>query len=472
MKHKILLISFFILHFTFFIRLSAEDTWVQTYQPFYNPSGDNDYFVEDVLVCDDGGYAVNGYYWYFDDWIEKQWGYLMKTDSDGNFLWAKKDTVSWINETESSAFVQTDDGGYLSAVYSLWGGTALIKRDAEGNREWVVDGQNLYIHSMDKTNDGNIILGGRMNGLPAIRKIAQNANILWTQDYNIQGSSSGDIKSIISLTEDSYVAIGWESGNGGDIFVLKTNEDGDSLWTQTFDGYELFDQGNRILETFDSNILVCGFYDYSAPIYKFGFLGKLDFDGYIIFSHQFEGWNIRSCVQAQDNNYIIFSGRALLKTNDFGDTLWYNVLPYSSLNCEPGNEKSIQSIDTGYICVSIDRISGQDYIVLYKTNESGIVTVSDNIIFFENNWNLRNYPNPFNPIVTFEIKAEGYDNLQIEIFNVKGQKVETLSFPERRLGTQDDRIVWNAEGKPSGVYLCKLVSNKKILSVTKVTLMK
>ena len=82
------------------------------------------------------------------------------------------------------------------------------------------------------------------------------------------------------------------------------------------------------------------------------------------------------------------------------------------------------------------------------------------------------YPNPFNPTINFEIKAEGYDSLQIEIFNVKGQMVKTLSFPERRLGTQDDRIEWNAEIQPSGIYLCKLVSNKKLLSVTKVTLLK
>ncbi|MBT3168681.1 MAG: hypothetical protein HN334_02300, partial [Candidatus Cloacimonetes bacterium] len=134
MKKLLIIISIFTIQFSI---LNSQETWVQTYQPFYNPAGDNDYYVEDVLVCDDGGYAVNGYYWYFDDWEQYQWGYLMKTDSDGNFLWAKKDTLSWIDETESSAFVQTDDGGYLSAVFSLWGGSALIKRDSEGNREWV-----------------------------------------------------------------------------------------------------------------------------------------------------------------------------------------------------------------------------------------------------------------------------------------------------------------------------------------------
>ena len=80
------------------------------------------------------------------------------------------------------------------------------------------------------------------------------------------------------------------------------------------------------------------------------------------------------------------------------------------------------------------------------------------------------YPNPFNPIINFEIIAEGYDNLQIEIYNIKGQMVKTLSFES----AQDDRIVWNAEDQPSSVYLCKLINfeTKVQLAVQKITLLK
>lgn len=86
------------------------------------------------------------------------------------------------------------------------------------------------------------------------------------------------------------------------------------------------------------------------------------------------------------------------------------------------------------------------------------------------------YPNPFNPTVSFEIKVEGYDSLQIEIFNVKGQKVETLECSIRDAAGDDAhrRIQWNAENQPSGVYLCKLINVKdsNVLSVKKVTLLK
>ncbi|MCF7813239.1 MAG: T9SS type A sorting domain-containing protein [Candidatus Cloacimonetes bacterium] len=84
---------------------------------------------------------------------------------------------------------------------------------------------------------------------------------------------------------------------------------------------------------------------------------------------------------------------------------------------------------------------------------------------------LISIPNPFNPTVTFKIKAEDYDNLQIEIFNVKGQRIKTLPVI---LSGVEGSITWNAENQASGVYFCKLVNleTKKQLALQKVTLLK
>ena len=83
------------------------------------------------------------------------------------------------------------------------------------------------------------------------------------------------------------------------------------------------------------------------------------------------------------------------------------------------------------------------------------------------------FPNPFNPTVNFEIKAEDYENLQIEIFNIKGQKVETISTLQITQ-SPNHQITWNAEDYASGVYFCKLVNvgTDNILTVKKVTLLK
>ncbi len=118
---------------------------------------------------------------------------------------------------------------------------------------------------------------------------------------------------------------------------------------------------------------------------------------------------------------------------------------------------------------------GYVYVFAGNGDLEDLVDVEENVIPAVKEITFNAYPNPFNPIVNFEIKAEGYENLQIEIYNIKGQKVETISpslcHPELVEG-RGETITWNAEKQSSGVYLCKLVSNKKILSVTKVTLLK
>ena len=62
MIKRIVIITLFCI-FLIIAGLFAQDTWMKTYQPF----GDVDYYVEDVLVCSDGGYAINGYYYEIDN---------------------------------------------------------------------------------------------------------------------------------------------------------------------------------------------------------------------------------------------------------------------------------------------------------------------------------------------------------------------------------------------------------------------
>jgi len=75
------------------------------------------------------------------------------------------------------------------------------------------------------------------------------------------------------------------------------------------------------------------------------------------------------------------------------------------------------------------------------------------------------YPNPSNNEITFEIKAQYLNDLQVQIYNVKGQLVETINVKNRN-------FVWKAKEITSGVYFCKLVHKNKVLEVKKVTLVK
>ena len=79
---------------------------------------------------------------------------------------------------------------------------------------------------------------------------------------------------------------------------------------------------------------------------------------------------------------------------------------------------------------------------------------------------FENYPNPFNPTTTirFQIAVDGFVNL--EVFDVLGRKIKTLTNEVRSTGSYD--IEFDAKKLTSGIYFYKLqtkdfVATKKML---------
>ena len=81
---------------------------------------------------------------------------------------------------------------------------------------------------------------------------------------------------------------------------------------------------------------------------------------------------------------------------------------------------------------------------------------------------LKNYPNPFNPTTTisFEIAEKG--KTEVEIFNIKGQKVKTLLNENLEAGQHS--VIWNGKTDSekqvsSGMYFYKVsVNNNQKIS--------
>jgi hypothetical protein len=469
MKFMILIMSIL-----FTTQLVAEDTWIKTYQPF----GSGSYYARDVLVCSDGGYAVNGYYRYNDPQFpvsEVKWGFLIKTDSGGNYQWAKKDTVSWMYETESTAMVQTDDGGILSSVCSFFPyreGSVLIKRDSNGNREWIVNNGNLYVGSMDKTNDGDIILGGRMNNLPTIRKITQNGEEIWTQSYGINGISYGVIRSIISLHDNGFAATGhaYFDETGSDIIILKTDSEGDTIWTKTYDSLG-YDTGHCVMENIENNIYVAGTWDVGLD--GTGVLIKLTNSGeliYILFNDDNNYFSFRSMIDNSTN--IVGYRRGKLYAYSYeGESLWISDV-YSGTGAR--GDKSLSNTDNGYILTGEVRINWENYILLAKTDLVGNVVAIDNDEIILPSINIECFPNPFNPDTTIRLELAEAGRIELSIYNIKGQKVRNLLDAHTEPGIFTCN--WNGRddnGRPvaSGQYFIKLKQNGE-QTVEKVMLVK
>ena len=94
----------------------------------------------------------------------------------------------------------------------------------------------------------------------------------------------------------------------------------------------------------------------------------------------------------------------------------------------------------------------------------GYVSAEETDIVHPEQFKIVNYPNPFNPETTirFDLRVRG--EVELVVFNIKGQRVKTLLKEEREIGEQ--RIVWDGRDDrgnrvPSGVYFYSLQMEKK-----------
>jgi hypothetical protein len=463
---------FFIFYFLLFTFLHAQDTWVQIYQPF----GDEvDYYVEDIRICPDDGYAVIGSVWNSEQGINK--GFMMKTDSDGNFLWASIDTVSFISGPEPSGFVVLDDGSFITAGNNFWfGGHYLLKRNPNGIIEWTVELDNDYsVQAIELTNDSNMVTtGSSMDNTINLQKFDLEGNLIWRGTYLPDGFTYGGGYSVTQTVDDGYALTGVVNGpNNWDLLVLKTDENGDSLWTWTYDGYGYHDKGNCIIEDNNQNVYVSGgIFQQTRAVYTF--IAKLDSFGDSLWINIIP--DMADCFSIlRINNENAFAGYSWGGSTSNGTRLYKftsesEIIWNRQIQDTPGrgDRSFLQLNNNQFVCSGTEYWGG--WITLSKTDSLGNVTSIDenNIISLKND--LVCYPNPFNPEITISFNISKPKDIELKIFNVRGQLIETLIDEPKDIGSHS--IVWNANSYGSGVYFIQLLQNNELKIIQKVLLIK
>ncbi len=111
----------------------------------------------------------------------------------------------------------------------------------------------------------------------------------------------------------------------------------------------------------------------------------------------------------------------------------------------------------------------------YLDNLMG-VSIFENNIPVENEILISNYPNPFNPTTTLSFSIEQNEQVELIIYNLKGQKIKVFTFPNGSLGTSKHNVVWNGTDDnnrivSSGIYFYQL-KTESFSFVKKMILMK
>ncbi|MDD5089188.1 MAG: hypothetical protein PHI18_10395, partial [bacterium] len=218
----------------------------------------------------DGGYILAGSM-KSGDHVDLCW--LLKTDANGDSLWSRAYGGGAGNGEVCRDVVQTRDGGYVLGANTLTYGAGswdfwLIKTDALGDSQWsrTFGGHNTDIcYSVQQTADGGYIMGGLTysfgNGHADfwLVKTGPDGDSLWSRAY---GRNYDEIcYSVCQTSDGGYVLAGeWSSLPSLDrnIWMLKADSDGDSLWSIDLGGSE--DDGcYSVCQTADNGFILGGF---------------------------------------------------------------------------------------------------------------------------------------------------------------------------------------------------------------------
>jgi hypothetical protein len=158
------------------------------------------------------------------------------------------------------------------------------------------------------------------------------------------------------------------SDNQSDIWLIKTDMNGDTLWTQTY-GDSGHDYCTWIEEIPDSGYILAGtmnsgrsypptcFLEYTQSNTECAFIMKTDSEGNTIWTKTYQTGSYGNCVrQTTDNGYILVGMIVsddqpdiyLVRTDSFGDTLWTKTIG-STDSLEFG--RAVRQLSDGYIIV-------------------------------------------------------------------------------------------------------------------------
>jgi hypothetical protein len=258
-------------------KANGDTLWTRTF-------GGADYDIGySVQQTSDGGYIIAGTTRSLG--VGRYDACLVKTDALGRLVWMR--TYGDTSDDGFRSVEQTSDGGFVMAGCSESRGAGqgdvyLVRTDARGDTLWT---RTLGGASRDEgfsvrqTADKGFVIAGLTQSYGAggddvyLIKTDAQGDTEWTRTF---GCGDDDFAYAVRQTDDGgYIVVGLNEsfGAGGeDVYLVRTNAAGDTLWTRTCGGPNS-DEAHSVEETADGGFVVAG----STHSYGAG-----DFDGYLI----------------------------------------------------------------------------------------------------------------------------------------------------------------------------------------------
>ncbi|HKR03861.1 MAG TPA: T9SS type A sorting domain-containing protein [Bacteroidia bacterium] len=385
----------------------------------------------------DGGYILTGSTSYFSGAVL----YLVKTDSFGNILWSKTIPAGIACLGNSVRQVPSDSGYIIGGSALQWGMMQsyvyLIRTDSQGDTLWVKTfGENAYFdgaYSVTQADDGGFAVSGyTISGAGGydiyIVKFDAAGNMLWKKSFGGTANEYG--YSIARTSDNGYIISGSTNSFGAgvdDVYLIKTNDIGDTLWTRTYGGSGN-DQGYFLQQTFDNGFIVCGSTNSFGAGSNDVYIIKTDSSGNVIWSKTYGGSgndNGHSIYQTLDNGYIITgvtesfgagdSDVYLIKTDAFGNSGCNEINVVTIMGTPPSIVSDPVTIFGNDVesSIPVGAAIGNGSIVNTLCTNVNIkeITIAESFII---------YPNPAQSKINIKLKVPS-EKFEIKLFDVTGQ---------------------------------------------------
>lgn len=181
------------------------------------------------------------------------------------------------------------------------------------------------------------------------------------------------------ISEDEYIVAGMKDYYKGNIWLLKINSEGDTIWTREYGEEEYDDAAYFVSQTSDHGFVLTGlnrsYGAGDADIWLF----KTDSIGDTIWtrSYGYESDEVSYCVrQTADGGYIIIGRKVLrhsqlwiLKTDSLGDTSWTHEFNHDGIGLD-----IVEGYDNGYLVAGMVRdwplYTGEFDLWIFKTDST------------------------------------------------------------------------------------------------------
>ncbi len=404
---------------------------------------------------------------------------LIKTNAEGELLWLR----TYGSELSEWCFslIQTSDGGFAMTGRRA-GNCWLVRTDEEGDTLWTKTYGGLRqdaCNSIIETADGGFALAGSSTS-------NQNANFnfwlivtdeegdsLWSRHY---GSYLREhCNSLVQTDDGGFALAGFciNDDSNHDFLLIKTDIEGDSLWSRTFDRVQM-DECNSLVQTYDGGLALAG---WSWPVDADDdfWLVKTDNEGDLLWSRTYGGDSgefCRSIIQVQDGGLVLAGSTNsfgagsnnfwIVKTDEGGDSLWSQTF-----GCERGESCNsvIQTSDGGFALAGETRSfdDGAEDIWLVKTAPNPDFIPETGIVLLPSSLTLSGaYPNPFNSTTTVKYNIPYASYASLNLYNLSGQLVRTIVSDRITAGVH--RTILNGSDMASGLYVIQLQSTGRSIS--------